>query len=179
MLTAYVSSHPDSSARWTDSFCSEDFAKCLVFDLLPWLGIEFGVAPGENILAGLSLTGLSAVHAALKYPAKFPRVLSMSGSFWWDGSRLPLLVTQSPCSGVAFRLTVGVDETTVNTTHKNHGLDLVQTESQVDCNRMMRDALRGTGHQVSYLEHPGGHDFPSWRAELENSLMSLLALPIH
>jgi enterochelin esterase family protein len=178
MLTAYVSSHADSLASWTDSLCNEEFARYLATDLLPWLVEEFDVVPAQNILAGLSLTGLSAAHAALMYPAAFPRVLSLSGSFWWNDLWLPQEVTRRSCSGAAFRLTVGIDETKQNAIHGNHGQELVQTESQLDSNRKMRDALISTGHQVSYFEHPGGHDVPSWRAELENSLTALLALPI-
>jgi enterochelin esterase family protein len=178
MLTAYVSSHADSLSRWTDSFCNAEFARYLATELLPWLMDEFDVHSAQNILAGLSLTGLSAAHAALMYAHVFPRVLSLSGSFWWNETWLPQEVKRRSCSGVAFRLTVGVDETKQNLTHKNHGQELVQTESQVDSNRKMRDALLSTGHQVSYLEHPGGHDSLEWRAELENSLTALLALPV-
>jgi len=179
MLTAYVSSHADSLTRWTDSLCNDAFAEYLATELLPWLGAEFDVSPGTNLLAGLNLTGLSAVHAALKFPTVFPRVLSLSGSFWWDSAWLPQLVRRRPCTGAAFRLTVGAEETTENTTHTNHGQKLVQVESQVDSNRKMRDALVSTGHHVSYGEHPGGHDIPSWRATLAESLTALLALPIN
>jgi enterochelin esterase family protein len=178
MLTVYVSSHAESLNRWRDSFCNEDFAQYLATELLPWLMAEFGVNPGENILAGLSLTGLSAAHAALKYPAVFPRVLSLSGSFWWNETWLPQQVKRNPRSA-AFRLTVGIDENRENTTHTNQGLELVQLESQVRSNRKMRDALLAEGHQVSYFEHPGGHDIPNWRDGLEQSLIALLALPIH
>jgi enterochelin esterase family protein len=179
MLTAYVSSHADSLTRWTDSFCNDAFAEFLVAELMPWLIAEFDVSPGKNILAGLSLTGLSAVHTGLEYPEVFPRVLSLSGSFWWDSTWLPQQVRRRPCTGAAFRLTVGADETTENTTHTNHGQKLIQVESQVESNRKMRDALVSTGHHVSYREHPGGHNFPSWRATLAESLTALLALPIN
>jgi enterochelin esterase-like enzyme len=177
-LTVYVSSHADSLARWTDSFCSDAFAHYLTTELMPWLVAEFDVSPGQNILAGLSLTGLSAVHAALKYPQVFPRVLSQSGSFWWNRMWLPEEIRRKPYTGVALRLTVGADEMTENTMHTNHGQNLLQLESQVDSNRKMRDALVSTGHRVSYLEHPGGH-FDSWRATLAESLTALLTLPIN
>jgi enterochelin esterase-like enzyme len=146
--------------------------------LLPWLIAEFDVIPDENILAGLSLTGLSAAHAGLKYPGVFPRVLSQSGSFSWNDTWLPQEVRRNRFAGAAFRLTVGLDETNGNTTHTNHGLELIQMESQLDANRKMRDALMATGHQVSYLEHPGGHDLSTWRTGLGSSLLALLSLPV-
>ena len=179
MLTAYISSHPDSLTRWTDSLCNDAFAQYLAIELMPWLIAECDVSPGHNILAGLSLTGLSAVHAALKYPKVFSRVLSQSGSFWFNKTGLPEEIRTKPCTGVAFRLTVGADETTENTTHTNLGQELHQVESQLDSNRKLRDALISTGHSVSYLEHPGGHDVPSWRATLAESLIALLALPVN
>jgi enterochelin esterase family protein len=179
MLTAYISSRSGSLARWTDSICNEAFAEHLAIELLPWLIEEFDVSPGRNLLAGLSLTGLSAVHAALKFPEAFPRVLALSGSFWWNNTWLPEEVRRRPCSGAAFRLTVGVEETIQNTTHKNHGHELLQVESQLESNRKMRDALVSTGHCVSYLEHRGGHDVLSWRATLGESLTALLALPVN
>jgi iron(III)-enterobactin esterase len=178
MLAAYVSSHADSLVRWTDSFCNDDFARYIATELLPWLIAEFDVIPDENILAGLSLTGLSAAHAGLKYPGVFPRVLSQSGSFWWNDTWLPQEVKRNRFTGTAFRLTVGLDESNSNTTHTNHGHQLVQVESQLDSNRRMRDALMATGHRVSYLEHPGGHDFSTWRTGLEASLLALLSLRV-
>lgn len=179
MLTAYISSRADSLARWTDSICNDAFVEYLVIELLPWLVEEFDISPGRNLLAGLSLTGLSAVHAALKFPEAFPRVLALSGSFWWNNMWLPQEIRRRPCSGVAFRLTVGVEETIQTTTHKNHGQELLQAESQLESNREMRDALVSAGYRVSYLEHPGGHDVPSWRATLGESLTALLALPVN
>jgi enterochelin esterase family protein len=178
MLTAYVSSHAESLTRWTDSFCNNAFAKYLATDLCPWLKVEFDVEPADNIVAGLSLTGLSAAHAALQYPKVFRRVLSLSGSFWWNETWLPREVASRPCSGVAFRLTVGIEESKENTTHMNCGQELVQMESQLHSNRKMRDALIATGHSVSYREFPGRHDYLSWRAELEESLIASLTLPI-
>jgi enterochelin esterase-like enzyme len=80
--------------------------------------------------------------------------------------------------GVAFRLAVGIDETKENASHTSHGQELLQLASQIDSNRMMRNALIETGYPVSYLEHPGGHDSATWRATLEESLIALLALPI-
>ena len=70
-LVAYVS-HIDHKIRWPESFCNADFAECIANELLPWLRDGLGVgAPSEVVLAGLSLTGLSAAHAAIRYPDVF------------------------------------------------------------------------------------------------------------
>jgi enterochelin esterase family protein len=173
MLTAYVS-HIDSATRWKDSFCNAEFAEYLALELLPWLVAECGVSSEkDNSIVGLSLTGLSASHAALTYPKRFPRVLSQSGSFRWSEGWLPQHVMGKPRSEVVFRLTVGSDETKADV---DHGDGLFQAESQLMSNRRMRDALLATGHRVSFHEFPGGHDFASWRADLAESLIVLFGM---
>jgi enterochelin esterase family protein len=174
MLVAYASSHADSSLRWTDSFCNPAFATYVVDELLPWLTTEFEVLPGQNTIAGLSLTALSAAHIALTRPEAFARVLSLSGSFWWNDCWLPRRVRSMSRAPVRFRLTVGVNETQENLIHSNHDHDLLQETSQIDSNRKMRDALIAAGYAVSYSENPGGHDCSSWRSTLEQSLVSLI-----
>ena len=77
-------------------------------------------------------------------------------------------------AAIRFRLTVGVDETKENLIHSNHDQELLQKTSQIDSNRTMRDALIAAGHAVSYSENPGGHDCASWRATLEQSLVSVI-----
>jgi predicted alpha/beta superfamily hydrolase len=132
MLMAYVS-HIDSATRWKDSFCSAEFAEYLAMELLPWLVAECGVSSEkDNIIAGLSLTGLSAAHAALTYPKSLPRVLSQSGSFWWNEGWLARDVGSKPCSDVLFRLTVGRDERNEN----------VEWTTATDCFRRNRNSRR-------------------------------------
>jgi enterochelin esterase-like enzyme len=176
MLTAYLS-HGDNASRWADSFCNEEFARYLAHDLVPWLTTDFDVDPGENILCGLSLTALSAVHAGLRYSSIFPRVITQSGSFWWNDGWLTKEVLKSPGGKTpAFRMTVGTEETRKNVTHLNEGQELIQGESQVDASRKMRDALLIKGYPVSYSEHAGGHDVHSWRATLEQSITAVIEL---
>jgi len=57
---AYVSSI-DQEARWPESFCNDDFAGFLHEELVPWLRDRSDLdGSGVTMLAGLSLTGLSA-----------------------------------------------------------------------------------------------------------------------
>jgi enterochelin esterase family protein len=174
MLAVYASSHADSLLRWTDSFCNPAFAAYVVDELLAWLATEFEVFPGHNMIAGLSLTGLSAAYIALTHPEAFTRTLSLSGSFWWNDCWLPKHVHTFARSTARYRLTVGVEETRGNVTHTSCDHELLQTVSQLESNRAMRDALIAARHDVSYQEHPGGHDFSSWRGILEESLVDLL-----
>jgi len=173
LLCAYVS-HVDYETRWPESFCNPDFARFVAGELLPWLTTEFGLTRGaETVLAGLSLTGLSAAHAALHAPNTFSRVLCQSGSFWWNRGHLADDVANRAASNTVFRITVGADETKE---HVDHGKGLIQEESQVASNRRMRDALTAHGYRVSYEEFDGGHGVAAWREDLPGSLAALFAM---
>ena len=168
---AYVSSI-DQEARWPESFCNDDFAAFLHEELVPWLRDRAELDEGGiTVLAGLSLTGLSAAHAALRHPNSFPRVLCQSASFWWNDNWLANHLPDFDSDPVSFRITVGTRETKEDV---DHGNGLVQRDSQLASNRRFRAALVAAGHRVSYEEHAGGHDIASWRADLPASLVALL-----
>lgn len=173
LVCAYVSCI-DFETRWPESFCSPDFARFLSTELLPWVAAEFGVTRrAETVLAGLSLTGLSAAHAALHAPHTFTRVLCQSGSFWWNRGHLVDDVANRASSDTAFRITVGADETKE---HVDHGKGLIQEESQLESNRRMRDALTTRGYRVSFDAFEGGHTVAAWRDDLPRSLVALFGM---
>lgn len=170
VTAAYVSAI-DPKTRWVESFCNDDFAAFLGEELAPWIRQRANTDPdGITILVGLSLTGLSAAHAALRYPEVFPRVVCQSGSFWWNDNWLTSHVPSSS-NPIRMRVSVGAQETEENV---DHGDGLIQVTSQVESNRMARDAFAAAGHSVSYEEHPGGHDLASFAADLAPSLTSIL-----
>ncbi|MBI5381155.1 MAG: hypothetical protein HZA31_04580 [Opitutae bacterium] len=73
-------------ARWLECPCHPPFAKFIVEELLPWLELRYPEikAIRARVLVGLSYTGLAAAFIARQYPAIFQRVISQSGSFWWN-----------------------------------------------------------------------------------------------
>lgn len=166
--SVYVEAGPQSR-RWPDSFCNEQFASFLCEELVPSMTQATG-ASAERLLVGVSLTGLSAAHAALCYPGTFQRVLSHSGSFWWERGKLARTLAEYPAGDARFRLTVGRDETKTNV---DHGSGLVQVDSQITGCEQMRDALDAHGFSVSYATYDGGHDMQSWRRTLREDLLAL------
>ena len=173
VLTAYIAAL-ETPIRWQESFCNDDFETMLVDELLPWLRSEFAIPDdGETILAGLSLTGLSAAHAALKAGDAFTRVLSQSGSFWWNDEWLTANIDTLPTGNTAFRIVVGDEE---NDENVDHGDGLIQVVSQRDGCLRMRDALLEKGHRVSYAEYHGGHQLGCWKDDLADSLTALMQL---
>jgi enterochelin esterase family protein len=160
--------------RSVEFACHERFVTFLTDELLPHVHDRFAIAgdPARTVLAGQSLGGLAAAHAALRAPDRFGAVLCQSGSFWWgarpradnagglDGE--PGWLTQAyaaaPRRPIRFQLSVGLQEWKLLTP-----------------TRRLRDVLIDRGYPVDYREHNGGHDFLWWRGALTEGLCALLA----
>jgi hypothetical protein len=73
------------------------------------------------VLAGVSYTGLAAAFVAKEYPGAFQRIISQSGSFWWNDCWLVeefrRLEQRLP---VEFYLDVGMQEIHENVRHPPH-----------------------------------------------------------
>ena len=152
VLVVYVS-HLDSATRWTESFCNTSFDQFIVDELLPWVTKEYDLpATIDSVITGLSLTGLGAAHAALNARNRISRALCQSASFWWQQGWLVENLTTLPPSDVAFRISVGTEETIQNV---DHGQGLIQSESQINALRndtppaYGKDRSKGSGKDKS------------------------------
>jgi enterochelin esterase-like enzyme len=177
VAVVYVS-HIDGVTRWPESFCNERFARFVSEELIPWAKGQITTTAEDVpiILGGLSLTGLAAAHTAFLYPDSFAGVLCQSASFWWSDNWLTHQFQRAPLRVPPFRIFCGNLETA---DYVEHGPELIQRTSQLDSNRLMRDALIEHGCSISYEEFSGGHDIASWKADLPNSLQSLLGKPVN
>ncbi len=170
-------SEQSPEARWRECPCYPPFAGFIGEELLAWLAsryIDFNRIK-RRVLAGLSYTGLAAAFVAKEYPGAFQKIISQSGSFWWNdcwlveefrrlGQKIP----------AEFYLDVGTQETRENV---RHGEDLVQVVSQIEGVRRFRDALLAQGYAVRYAEFNGGHDYASWNRTLVDALKWGVPLP--
>jgi len=68
---------------------------------------------------------------------------------------------------VALALNRELIESEANVRHRE---DVLQVVSQIEGVRRFRDALRSTGHSVSYLEFEGGHECAAWKEALPTAL---------
>lgn len=159
-----------AEARWLECPCHPPFAAFVVEELLVWLGTLHPetMRVRQRVLIGLSYTGLAAAFVARQYPGVFQKVVSQSGSFWWNDCWLVEQFRVLPPVPTEFYLEVGSLEVKENVRHRE---DLVQVVSQVEGVRRFRDVLRSTGHSVCYREFEGGHDFAAWRRTLPEALM--------
>jgi enterochelin esterase-like enzyme len=144
----------------------------VVDELLPWAHHELGTdnVGTRHLVAGVSRGGLVAAHLGLRRPDLFGGVIAQSGSFWWPapGHGEPCLLvreaSQAAPAGVRFYLDVGNRETMPGPGG---------APAQLTVNRRMRDALRARGHQVTYAEYSGGHDYVNWRRTFADGLLAV------
>ena len=154
--------------RHTDFTCNDRFASFLAGDVVAWAQAHIEVLANGNLIAGVSLSGLAAAHAALRHPFVFSLALCQSGSFWWlAGREMPFHPAH-----VKVWLSVGNEETAKDVLHPPTGL--LQTVSQVDGVRSAADLFESLGASVKYREFSGAHDCAAWRHDLAPALRWLI-----
>lgn len=163
-------------ARWIECPCHPPFAKFIVEELLPWLEARH---PGmktvrQRALVGLSYTGLAASFVAGEFPGVFQRVISQSGSYWWNDCWLTEQSKARAPVPTQFYLDVGNQEVHENVRHRE---DVLQVVSQIEGVQRFRDALLQTGHSVTYSHFEGDHDGQSWNKALPAALRWALPKP--
>ncbi|EPP1002606.1 alpha/beta hydrolase-fold protein [Cronobacter dublinensis] len=135
---------------------NRDFADMMALELRPWLRARGIASPGaRTIVTGSSYGGLAASWVALRYPAAFGNVLSLSGSYWWapagePASWLTREYQHAPRLPVRFWLQAGRFET-----QGPDGGIYRNTEE-------FAQVLKEKGYAVSFHPWSGGHDYVVW-----------------
>lgn len=152
--------------------CNTPFAYFVADELIPWMKKHYAITddPSQTVIAGSSYGALAAAYTALKFPQVFGKVLSQSGAFWWSPKEEPAewLIRQYELissKSTEFYLDVGSLETV-----ENFGCP-----SQLATNRKMLKVLKSKGHNVTYREYSGGHDYICWRVTFADGLINLLS----
>ena len=168
MTFAYVG-HVSALDRHRDFTANEDYARFIGERVVPWLQQEVeGLSDSGHAVVGLSLSGLMAVHLALRYPRLLSACVSQSGSHWWDYESFGETVKRhAPVRG-RFWLSVGSNETQTDVRHPPTGLH--QQVSQVEGVSHAVRLLREAGGVVHHHEFEGGHARECWRDELEEAV---------
>lgn len=147
--------------RTQDLGYSEDFARFVVQELIPWAQKTYRTSEDRShtIIAGESRGGGMAAFVALRYPGSVAKVLATSTAlentpgfyaparFWLDPSNGWLIerYLEAPLKPLEFYLGIGRFDTSLWT-------------DRLMNNRRFRDVLRAKGYRVQYLESNGGHD---------------------
>ena len=75
-----TASQVDYKARGSKAKQHNDF---IIYELLPHLSKKYFINTSGNVIAGLSLGGLSAMDVGWNNPNEFKKIGVFSGSFWW------------------------------------------------------------------------------------------------
>ena len=75
-----TASQADYKQRGSKAKQHTDF---LLLELLPWLKEKYSLKTEGNVMAGLSLGGLSAMDIGWNNPAVFSKIGVFSGALWW------------------------------------------------------------------------------------------------
>jgi len=149
------------------------WAEALTEHVLPTVGTAYAI-DGRPSLMGASLGALASLQAEWVHPGTFGALFLQSGSFFrkrvddeeefefWD--RVTTFVTN--VRRVRRRRTDARIVMTCGT-----------AEGNLTNNRQMAQALVASGHDVSFSELPGRHDWRSWQAAFDPYLLDLLARP--
>jgi enterochelin esterase-like enzyme len=165
-----------AATRQRDLDCSDEFARFLANELVPWARKAYRVYddPAHTIVGGCSLGGKMAAYCGLKHSGIFGKVLSQSGTFLtaprqetptplWEGEASGLLAVEfvrSPRLPLEFYLEAGRYETTLPFS------PLLET-------RRLRDVLEAKGYRVTYSEFVGDHNEVCWRGSFADGIMAL------
>ena len=169
MVAVMLDSPPGERNR--ELTCYPPFVDFLRQELIPWLHSHYYIStdPTQTIVGGSSAGGLAAAFVGLHAPEIFGKVLSQSGSFWWDWDSEDKIAQEwlthqfaiSEQQPLSFYIDVGRIE-------RIPGYDLLMV------NRHLRNVLLARGYDVSYAELGGGHEYLSWRGGFSNGLLALL-----
>jgi iron(III)-enterobactin esterase len=159
-------SNQDAGARHHDYVCNAEFSAFVTSSVMTEAKRRFpALASGGHTICGLSLSGLAAAYLGVQHPAVFSRVLSQSGSFWWNNE---WFADNVPETSSRFWVSVGDEELESGVTHPPTGL--VQNVCQFDSVKRAADALWSNGAKLHLHTYFGGHDAMHWNDELRGAL---------
>jgi enterochelin esterase-like enzyme len=151
---------------------SPAFSAFIAKELVPKLRAELraGLTPGETIVTGSSLGGLSSAYIAFHHSDVIGNVLSQSGSYQFVQGSIGADVSPSVEGGWLIREYAAAPKRPLR-----FYLDTGRFEENLlESNRRMRDVLVAKGYPVTYVEFSGGHDYGMWRGTISDGLIALL-----
>ncbi len=157
--------------------CNPQFWQAIEQELMPLIRQHqaFSEDGDRTLVAGQSYGGLAALYAGLHRPARFGRILSQSGSFWWPNLQFihafdrreqhpPGLLFQQLQAG---NLPAGQLHIFQEVGNRERNIEFV--------NQQIAPELRAAGHHLQFRVYSGGHDARCWRDGLIEGCRWLLA----
>jgi enterochelin esterase family protein len=174
MVAVFVDNATDTS-RNHELPCSEDFARFIETELVPWVRDGYAVSHDakDGFVTGVSYGGLASMWMGYRLPHIFGNVISQAASLWWgpgyDGEKpLPrqsyepewLIDRYAASPRLPLRLWMEIG--------------LMEPEDRmVAPNRRMAGVLQDKGYDLTYSEFAAGHDYALWRVTLAQALAKM------
>ena len=166
--------HVNGGARHEDYTCNPKYAKFIANDVVEWAKKEVpSIRSKNNIICGLSLSGLLSAYISLNYPKVFSHCLSQTGSFWWKHEWFRKMAANLSANHQRYWLSVGNEETDVNISHPPSGL--FQEINQIEGVKKAVLLLQELGGEVNFNLFQGGHKVEPLKAELPIALEWLIS----
>jgi enterochelin esterase-like enzyme len=145
-------------ARFVEYMCNDATLGFLMFYVLPYAKqylnlLEIETHPGAFGILGASMGGLMALYTGLRLPHIFGRVISQSGGFGFEVDGQESVIFD--LAGQAL------------SKPKHISMDVGRYEWLLNANQKMHGVLQNSGYNVDYHEYNGGHNYTSWRDQLE------------
>ncbi|GAA5018924.1 hypothetical protein GCM10023258_06050 [Terrabacter aeriphilus] len=144
----------------------------LVEHVLPALHTAYAL-DGRPTLMGASLGALASLEAEWHHPGTFGALFLQSGSFF---RRRVDDEEDFEFWGRVTRFVTNVRRVRRRRTDARIVLTCGGDEGNLANNRQMAETLAASGHDVSFTEVPGRHDWPSWEHAFDPHLLDLLDL---
>lgn len=161
----------ETQQRGRELTCNPEFWRAVQEELLPRVAdsTPFSADGTTTVAAGQSYGGLSALYAALNWPARFGCALCQSGSFWWPSREMAQAANGDTC-----RLLTQIEQGLGDGLALKVYLEAGARERLIhQVNSRAAPLLRQHGHRVNYRVVDGGHDALCWRGGLLDGLAAL------
>ena len=175
-IPAMIVALTQSAERLVEYTGDERHARFLGDDLLPALMAKFPILDDSAAhgLAGASLGGVAALHAASHYPHRFGRLLLQSGSFAFSDLGHH---KKGPVFDPVVRFVNGYRKNPFPLAEKIY-LSCGIYESLIYENRSLVPLLQAQGMQVNFEEARDAHNWENWRDRLRQGLSWLFPGPL-
>ncbi|MEM6673744.1 MAG: alpha/beta hydrolase-fold protein [Planctomycetota bacterium] len=175
-IPAIVACFTQSPDRVHEYAADPKHAQFVAEELVPLMESEFSLeeGPEARALMGASFGAVASLHASLRYPGKFGRLLLQSGSFAFtdigDHARGPLFdPVVEFVNGYRKRPAKPADRVF---------LSCGTYESLIVYNRSLLPMLQRTGAEATLVEAQDGHNWENWRDRLRTGLSWLFPGPL-
>ena len=174
-----TASQADYKKRGSKAKQHNDF---IIKELMPYLGKKYYIADEGNVIAGLSLGGLSAMDIGWNNSNTFSKIGVFSGSFWWrqkseeegytdENDRIMHNIIKSSThkSGLSFWLEAGTED---EESDRNHNGIIDAIDDTLDLINELEKKGYQKNKEIVYQEIAGGkHNLPTWKKILPDFLL--------